>query len=405
MRTAERVRTALRAVSRHRLRSASSALGVTAGVGALVAMLAVGQGARDELLAQIAELGTNTLLLRASSGPSVASGVSETSASIEALETVVTRIHGIRDIAPVVELDVLLTEMPSRQGHSILGATEAYFRVRGLALQAGRPLADQDEAHRALVCVLGSEVARGLGPRGHVGNIVTCGGLGLEVIGVLEGRSRPRSTRAAIATRDVDRTVFVPHALAGALGGDRLAGAVHEASLSFSLGRDVDRAASRIRSWAHQGGVLDVPFEVIVPAELLEQAGRTQRVLGIVLGAVAALSLLVGGIGIMNVMLISVTERTHEIGLRRAVGATRADIVAQFLVEALVLTLGGAAIGIVCGRLGAGLVSELAGWPTAVTRSSIALAMGMATLVGLCAGLHPAARAAHVDPAAALRNA
>ena len=409
MNVAEHGRTALRAVLRHRLRSALSALGVMFGVGSLVAMLAVAEGARAELVAQIERLGTNTVMLRAR--PSSTEGGGRATAvggpdslTLRDVEMLEAELPGIRLAAPLVEISEVPVDAPKERPPSVVGTTWEYFAIKGLVARTGRPLAESDEARRSLVCVLGAEIARDLGALGRVGATLSCGPVGLEVVGVLEMRSLPSTGQRVISSRDFDRTVFVPLSASSAIDPRVSSDHPQEVSLAFDDALRAEGAAEPVRRALGRGRAQRPDYELVIPSELLEQASRTQRIFGAVLGAVAVLSLAVGGVGIMNIMLVSVAERTREIGLRRAVGASAGDILVQFLVECLVLTMVGAFAGLAFGVIGAGTISRLAGWSTLVTDTSVLGALAMALAVGTLSGLYPALKAARLAPMTALRS-
>ena len=287
----------------------------------------------------------------------------------------------------------------------ILAVTAAYQSAKGLTVQQGRFICSADVIRKNLVCILGAEVSRLLGNDGRVGGVLRLEDRAYRVVGILQERRWVRSRSRALTLRNYNRAVFIPigtevmHS-----DGQRAFGEVSEIWIRVAGNRDVHACAaavSRVLTRKH-GGVED--FQVIVPQELLMQAQRTQRIFNIVLGCIAGISLLVGGIGIMNTMLASVAERTREIGIRRAVGATRKHIVVQFLCESIVLTTAGGILGIILGVGGALIISNVAGWKTLLTPWSIALSILMAGCVGLVSGLYPAVRAARLDPARALRN-
>jgi putative ABC transport system permease protein len=268
---------------------------------------------------------------------------------------------------------------------------------------SGRFIAALDLRDQKRVVVLGATVARALFPFGDTrGERVAIGGDWFQVIGLLEERATRRARPGPIRTRDVNRCVFVPWPALDR-GTDSRPDGVDELVVRVGEPGEVVAAAEVVRALlARATG--DSALEVVVPREILRQRERTQRIFNAVTGAVAAISLLVGGIGIMNIMLASVAERTREVGVRRALGATRKDIAAQFLVESSLLTSIGGVLGAILGVVGAVLIQRLADWPTALKPLMLLVALLMAVLVGVGFGLYPAWRAAHLQPMEALRR-
>ena len=395
------LRLGVRSLKLHRLRSSLSILGVVFGVAAVVAMSSVGEGARRETLAQIASLGIDTVTVR----PRPAEPGEKTPAALPAAaaDSIRRVVPAVRAVAPL-----RVAELPAEAGGRTaaviaIGTTPAYRDATRLEMAAGRFLADLDVADRKRVAVLGAAAARALFPLGSpVGETVRLGGDWFQVVGVLEGRASPRERGAAIRGRDLNRSVLVP---LGALdrGSDRRPDGVDEVVFRVATPEAVVPGAGVALALVRRatGGE---PVEVIVPREILRQRERTQRVFNVVTGAVAAISLLVGGIGIMNIMLASVAERTREVGVRRALGARRRDVAAQFLVESSLLTVAGGLLGSVLGLLGSALIQVFAGWPTAVHPLMLVAALVVALAVGIGFGFYPAWHAAGLDPVEALRR-
>jgi len=395
------LRLGVRSLKLHKLRSSLSILGVVFGVAAVVAMSSVGEGARRETLAQIAALGIDTVTVRPRPAPpGQPPAPALPLAAVESLRRVVP---GARSVAPV-----RLAELPASAGARsaaavVVGTTPVYRDAARLQLAAGRFLVDLDVSDRKRVAVLGSAVARALFPlEGALGRTVRLGGDYFEVIGVLEGRAAPRGRGTAIHARDPNRAVLVPLPALDR-GVDARPDGVDEIVFRAATPEAVVPAAAVAQALLRRL-TGEQPLELVVPREILRQRERTQRIFNVVTGAVAAISLIVGGIGIMNIMLASVAERTREVGIRRALGARKRDIATQFLVESSILTVIGGALGSLLGLVGSFLIQAFAGWPTAVHPLMLLAALAVALAVGLGFGLYPAWHAASLEPMDALRR-
>jgi putative ABC transport system permease protein len=384
----------------HKLRSGLSILGVVFGVAAVVAMSSVGEGARRETLAQIEALGIDTVTVRSRPTDESEAALGLRSRDADSVRRVVP---GVRAVAPVRLAELEADAGGRSAGVTVVGVTPSYREATRLDLARGRFLAALDVSDRKRVAVLGQAVAARLFPlQSPLGESLRIGGDWFQVVGVLEGRASPRGRGAVVRSRDLNRCVIVPlpsldHGL------DAREGAVDEIVFRVSTPEEVVPAAAVARSLLHRttGGA---PLEVVVPREILRQRERAQRVFNVVTGAVAAISLLVGGIGIMNIMLASVAERTREVGIRRALGARRRDVAAQFLVESSLLTLAGGVLGSLLGLGGSFLIQVLAGWPTAIHPLMLLVALLVALLVGIGFGFYPAWHASQLEPMTALRR-
>jgi putative ABC transport system permease protein len=280
-----------------------------------------------------------------------------------------------------------------------------YARVTDFRPASGRFLSDLDERDAKLAAVIGHTVRTELfGYQNPIGRRIRIGDTWFKVVGVMESKQVREGRASVIRVRDINRDIYIPIAAASErFPVARDAGAVEEIVIQVEdegSVRPVARIAERLLRRAHHG-VSD--FEVVVPSELLAQAQSTQRVFNIVMGSIAAISLLVGGIGIMNVMLTTVTERTREIGIRRAVGATRNAILGQFLIETVLISAAGGVLGILLGFGMAQGINLFAGWETALSPTSTLVALGVSASVGVVFGIYPARRAALMDPIRALR--
>jgi putative ABC transport system permease protein len=405
----ENLRIGLRSIAVHKLRSALTMLGVIFGVGAVVAMLAIAGGARREAIEQIRLLGTNNIRVHhlALSGEAREEAEQRGSTGLSTADAEIVEANlpsGVR-LAPVRFVDEPVIGRRGEVAARVVATNSDYGRVTDFRVAEGRFLSELDLDDAKRVVVIGDEVRRELFPLRHpIGRRIRVGDGWFTVVGVMESKSLREGRATVIQVRNLNRDVYVPMTTAnGRFANDRSGDAIQEIALRVPREEQVAAVAGitrRLIGAAHRG-VDD--FEIVVPAELLGQAQTTQRVFNIVMGSIAAISLLVGGIGIMNVMLTSVTERTREIGIRRAVGATRRAILAQFLMETVLISAGGGVIGILLGFAMARGINLFAGWETALSPLSTAAAFGIAALVGIVFGIYPARRAARMDPISALR--
>jgi putative ABC transport system permease protein len=394
------LRLGLRGLLLHKLRSTLSILGVVFGVAAVVAMSSVGEGARREALEQLGALGMDSVTLRARRPVPAGSYGALRLRDADSLARVVPHVVAT---APVREAD-LTAEAGGRRADAVaVGTTPDYVQAARLAIADGRFLAPLDLRDQKRVAVLGASVASALFPFGPArGERILLGGDWFEVVGVLQGRASARGRATAIRTRDVNRAVFVPLPALDR-GSDPRRDGVDEIVLRVDDPRHVTSAAEVAKSMVERSSP-GAAFDVVVPREILRARERTQRIFNVVTGAIAAISLLVGGIGIMNIMLASVAERTREVGIRRALGATQRDVAAQFLTESSLLTAAGGVLGGLLGMAGAGLIQRLAGWPTALSPVMLFLALLTALAVGVGFGSYPAWLAARLAPMDALRH-
>jgi putative ABC transport system permease protein len=393
------LRLGARSLKLHKLRSSLSILGVVFGVAAVVAMSSVGEGARRETLAQIAALGIDTVTIKP---PPAAAGEPAGSLPLAVAESLARVVPDVRALAPLRVVELVADAAGRSSGVIALGTTPGYSEAARLELGEGRFLADLDLSERKRVAVLGASVVRALFPlQSPLGESLRLGGDWYRVVGTLQERAAPRARVAAIRARDLNRAVLVPLPSLDR-GGDREAAGVDE--IVFRTGSAESVVASAGVAQALVRRSTGRAPELVVPREILRQRERAQRVFDVVTGAVAAISLLVGGIGIMNIMLASVAERTREVGVRRALGARRRDVAAQFLVESSLLTATGGVLGSALGLVGAALIQAFAGWPTAVHPLMLVVALVVALAVGIGFGFYPAWHAAGLDPVEALRR-
>ncbi len=390
------------ALRANKMRSILTMLGIIIGIAAVITMIALGNGAQNAIQERIARLGTTVLQINPQR---VHSGGVHTDV---AAKLTTKDVDMIRERSPNVvavnwqqDRDLQVTWKNKNTRLQITGTPTNFLEVRGFKLADGRMFSDADDAARRKLAVLGSEVMNQLevdSPAEIIGDQIRIGGRAFTVIGVL-------AEKGAGMGGDGDRQILVPfrtgrHEL---FGTDRINDiwtlVSHEDSITMAMAeiQGALRRAHRLRPEQADD------FSIRNQADLLETMGETSRTFGLLLAGVAAVSLLVGGIGIMNIMLVSVTERTREIGVRKALGATRGAILFQFLAEAVILCVAGGLIGVVGGVAGAAQLSHSMGWKTAVDWSSIGLAFFFATSIGLIFGVWPARRASTLDPIEALR--
>jgi putative ABC transport system permease protein len=425
----EAFRSALDNLAAHKLRSALTMLGMIFGVGAVIAMMSIGAGAERQALSSIERLGLRNVLVRAKTFKDdelreirqTSLGVSQRDAA-----AIAEAVPGVELVAPRIRVDPykVLSATGKADGTAVYGVTPLHMELAHLSVAEGRFLDPLDESTHAQVCVIGPAVRRdlfGYGPA--VGKLVKINDVWLEVVGVLaaadaspaktvtgksggagEGGSSGASATPATPTGTASREIYLPLSTA-----DRkfehadLASPLDEIVVRLKEGVSGAEASAVMRDLLDRlhGGAQD--YELVVPEALLAESRRTQRLFNVVMGAIAGISLLVGGIGIMNIMLATVLERTREIGVRRAVGARSRDIRFQFIVESFAISVIGGLAGIAAGLALARGVAAYAGWETIVTGASIILSTGVAMAVGLASGIYPASRAAALDPIEALR--
>lgn len=407
MTLAELLRSALESLRAHALRSMLTALGIVFGVAAVITMLSIGEGARRQSLQEIQRLGVrNILVLDDPPTKTPATDDPETGRS-RGLSRADAR--ALASLSPWIETVVAQRdqELVARTGATsaevrVVGTTPAWGVIHRVGLRSGRLLDALDEEAAARVCVIGLGLEREFFPLGGaVGATLEFGRTVWTVVGVLEHRlpsgaeSNPRI--------DPDHEVLVP--LRSALARLEASGRAELSALTLRVGRGapINEVAALVarRLERRHDGVDDL--RIVVPEALLRQQRRTQAIFEVVMGTIASISLLVGGIGIMNIMLASVLERTREIGIRRAVGARRRDILGQFLTEAVTVCLFGGVAGIGLGLLLTEMIARIAGWPTAISVPSVFLSFLVAVGVGIVFGYAPARRAAGLDPIECLR--
>ncbi len=418
------LRLAVKSLWLHRLRSLLTVLGIVFGVCSVIAMLAIGEGASFEAQEQIKNLGSQNVILR-SVKPPAEQRVSEKGSGSFVLQygLTYTDIRSIRSTIPGIAVLVpsrikrdYVWNITHRVDCDVTGTVPWYPEMRNHHVASGRFFSDAEMRTSASVCVIGADVAQTLFPLDSpLGRDVRVGESYYRVIGVMEPRGKGvKADETHAGARPAAPEMFIPletaktrygEVLFKLRSGSREAERVqlHEVTVKVASPEQVLQVAEAVKAvLKHHHKKKD--YEIVVPLELLRRAERTKQIFNIVLGSIAAISLLVGGIGIMNIMLATVTERTREIGIRRALGARRGDIVTQFLVEAVMLSGTGGLFGVALGIAIPLLVTWFAAMKTIIAFWSPLLAFSISGLVGVAFGLYPALRAASMDPVEALRH-
>ena len=402
------LRIALRALRVNRMRSALTMLGIIIGVAAVIAMVAVGSGATARIEQQIQSIGSNIIIVipgsLTSNGMRLGGGAAPTLTEDDA-KAIAAEASAVAAVAPTVRGGAQVMFGNSNWATSIQGTTPDYLTIRDATLSAGRPFTDQDVDSAAKVALLGQTVAQNLFGQGDpVNQVIRIRNVPVTVIGVLAAKGQ------SPGGQDQDDVVLVPISSAkrGILGANRAnARSVGAIMVQAAGPKFVQEAQNQIKSLLRQRHHLqqnqDDDFTVRDLSEVFDAQESSARVMSLLLGAIASVSLIVGGIGIMNIMLVSVTERTREIGLRLAVGAKTHDILSQFLVEAVTLAALGGVVGILIGVAASGMISYFAQWSTLISPTVIVLAFVFSALVGVFFGYYPARKAALLDPIEALR--
>jgi putative ABC transport system permease protein len=403
MRLASTFKIAFRALRRNKLRSVLTALGIIIGVAAVIAMVGIGNGAKAQVEAQIASLGQNVILVF--SGSITSSGIrtgwgGAGTLKVEDAEAIRREVPGVTTLSEEVVSTTQVAAGNQNWFTRIYGESADYFDLRQWPLSEGTPFTPQDVRSANKVCVIGRTTATEIyGNQDAVGQILRIKNVPFTITGVLIPKGL--STQGV----DQDDIVIMPYtsAMKRVTGGTTL----RNINVQVANANELDAAQQQIIALLRQRHNIregrDDDFTVRNQQEIAEAATATSRVMTLLLGAIAGVSLVVGGIGIMNIMLVSVTERTREIGVRLAVGAHGRDILTQFLIEAVSLSSVGGLIGIALGITASQVLSAFAHWPTLISLSSIAVAFLFSAAVGVFFGFYPAREAARLDPIDALR--
>lgn len=403
MNIANLLKIALKALNNNKLRCFLTMLGIIIGVASVITMLAIGQGSKNSIKAQISEMGSNMIMIHP--GNMQRGGVRQSADDMQTLEVsdyeALQLLPGVAAISPSVNSGGQLVNGNNNYPSSIYGVTPDYLEIRKLKVKDGAMFSDHDIKSAAKVCILGKTVVDNLFPGGDdpIGRVVRFGKIPLTVIGVLESKGTNSMGQ------DQDDVVIAPYTtvMKRILAIDYIQGifasAVDEAQTDETIEAitEVLRERHRIKPDA------DDDFEIRSQQELSEMMNSTSDMMTVLLACIAGISLLVGGIGIMNIMYVSVTERTREIGLRMSIGARGIDILSQFLIEAVIISVSGGIIGILVGVLASWLVNIIAHWPVFIQPYSVILSFAVCTVTGVFFGWYPAKKAAGLDPIEAIR--
>jgi putative ABC transport system permease protein len=394
---------ALRALRRNKMRSMLTALGIIIGVASVVAMVAVGNGAQARITSQVSALGQNLLTVFAGSKKSggVNSGLGSASAiTLEDASAIQREVPDVAAVSPEVSVTAQAIANGRNWSTTVVGESQDYLRIRDWKLAVGSMFNESDIRSAAKIAVIGSKTANELfGPLNPVGQSVRIKNIPFTIVGLLESKG------AGMGGANQDDRILIPYTTAmKRLTGDRY---LRSVNVEISSSDRMDIAQQQITSLLRQRHRLtsdqNDDFNIFNQKEIADTVNSISKIITLLLGSIAGISLVVGGIGIMNIMLVSVTERTREIGIRIAVGAQPGDIRLQFLIEAVTLSLLGGLIGVLCGVGASHLVGMFADFKAVVSSGSIILAFGVSSAIGIFFGFYPAHKAAALDPIVALR--
>ncbi len=398
-------RIALHALGRNKLRSALTALGIIIGVGSLIALLAIGHGARAQVEAQVASLGENVIQVSAGSitKSAVKMGLGTSGAlTVEDADALKEEVPDAIAVSPEVKIKAQVVSGNRNWSTEIYGDAPDYFTIRQWDTSAGDVFTEQDVRGAAKVAVIGQEAAEQLFAEDEdpIGEIIRIRNVPFKVLGVLVAKG------ASASGSDQDDSIIIPYttAIRHLIGKQTGLRRIYVQAANLDALPVVEKKVLDLLRQRHHiepGG--DDDFKVRSQIEIAESATATARTMTLLLSLIASVSLVVGGIGIMNIMLVSVTERTREIGIRMAIGAHRRDILRQFLIEAVTLSALGGLIGIVLGTGTAQLLTAFAQWPTLISPDAVLIAFVFSAVVGIFFGFYPARKASRLDPIEALR--
>ena len=394
---------ALKALNNNKLRCFLTMLCIIIGVASVITMLAIGQGSKNSIREQISEMGSNMIMIHP--GNMQRGGVRQSADDMQTLEVgdfeAISQLPGVAAASPSVNTGGQLVNGNNNYPSQIYGVTPEYLDSRKFNVKDGSMFSDHDIATAAKVCILGKTVVDNLFPGGEdpVGRVIRFGKIPMTVIGVLESKGTNSMGQ------DQDDVVIAPYTtvMKRILAIDYIQGIFASATDEDQTEATIDSITELLRQRHKIRDGADDDFSIRSQQELSEMMNSTSDMMTILLACIAGISLLVGGIGIMNIMYVSVTERTREIGLRMSIGARSIDILSQFLIEAVIISVSGGIIGIVLGVIASWLVNIIAMWPIYIQPYSVALSFAVCTITGVFFGWYPARKASNLDPIEAIR--
>lgn len=395
---------ALKALNNNKMRCFLTMLGVIIGVGAVIAMLAIGQGSKNSIKAQISEMGSNMIMINP--GAERRGGVRQSSDDMQTLkpadyDALVAQAKLIANITPTVNGSGQWINGNNNYPSQAQGVNTQFLDIRQRKVARGEMFTEDDVKRAAKVCVLGKTLVDNLFPDGSdpIGKVVRFGSIPLTVIGVLDEKGYNTMGQ------DQDDMALVPYTtvMKRVLATDYLQGIQASAIDEEHTDETIDEITGILRTSHKLREGQEDNFTIRSMQELAEMVSSTSSMMTVLLAAVAGISLLVGGIGIMNIMIVSVTERTREIGLRMSIGARGRDIMTQFLIEAVIISVTGGILGIIMGSVASWMIKAIAHWPVQIDPGSVVLSFVVCTAIGVIFGFYPAAKASNLDPIEAIR--
>ncbi len=403
MKLANLFKIALKALNNNKLRCFLTMLGIIIGVASVITMLAIGQGSKNSIKAQISEMGSNMIMIHP--GNMQRGGVRQSADDMQTIKIedyeALQNLPGVAAISPSVNSAGQFVNGNNNYPSSIYGVTPDYLDIRKLKIKDGTIFTDQDIKSAAKVCILGKTVVDNLFTNGEdpIGRVVRFGKIPMTVIGVLESKGTNSMGQ------DQDDVVLAPYTtvMKRILAIDYLQGLFASAVDEAQTEATIDGITAVLRANHRLKEDADNDFEIRSQQELSQMMNSTSDMMTVLLACISGISLLVGGIGIMNIMYVSVTERTREIGLRMSIGARGIDILSQFLIEAVIISVTGGVIGILVGVIASWLVTVIANWPVYIQIYSVVLSFAVCTVTGIFFGWYPAQKASNLDPIEAIR--